>query len=194
MTGQETRNGWTRRGLLAGAAAGGAGVAAALIESTPVLAAGTRSGNRADAPLLPKPMAGASFVLEGPGLALGTFTACRGLSTEVKVVEFREGGDPATVRKIPGPVSFHEFRLERPLNASRAASEWLQMVVDGHILDARKDCELAIIGTNGDAVARYQLDNAWPSNVEVGMVTIDGTDVLLETLTIACEHILRIAP
>jgi len=169
-------------------------MAAALIDSSPVAAAVNRGGDRPGVPAAGKVLAGVEFALEGPGLALGNFSRCLGLFAGVEVVEFRDANEPSAVHKVPGSVLYPEFTVQRPLNGSMAAAAWLQMVLDGEIGAATKDCSLAVISPNGGVVARYELENAWPANVEVGAVIVDGTEMLIESLTVACESITRVAP
>jgi hypothetical protein len=48
--------------------------------------------------------------------------------------------------------------------------------------------------TDGKPVARYHLENAWPSKIEVGGLKVGASEVLTESATIVCEHIQRVAP
>ena len=45
------------------------------------------------------------YLLELNGIRAGYFTKVSGLGLTVETVEYREGGDPATVRKLPGRTS-----------------------------------------------------------------------------------------
>ena len=42
-------------------------------------------------------------------------------------------------------------------------------------------------------VARYHLENAWVSKIEIGALKAGASEVLMETVTIACETLQRIA-
>ena len=43
-------------------------------------------------------------------------------------------------------------------------------------------------------MARYHLEMAWPSKLEVGGLKAGASEVLMETVTLVCEHIQRVAP
>ena len=69
---------------------------------------------------------------------------------------------------------------------------------------ARKSATLIIYGYDG-AVARYQLENAWPSKIETGgldssagKVAVETLELahegFLETVTIVAEKIQRVSP
>ena len=46
------------------------------------------------------------FRVEIDGIASSHFVECTGLGSEVAVIEYREGGDPTVVRKLPGRAIF----------------------------------------------------------------------------------------
>ena len=57
-----------------------------------------------------------------------------------------------------------------------------QELLAGHVRD------------DGTPVARYHLEMAWPSKLEVGGLKAGASEVLMETVTLVCEHIQRVAP
>ena len=52
------------------------------------------------------------FLLEIDGLTQAGFSDCSGFGSDVEVVEYREGGDAATVRKLPGKSSYPDLTLK----------------------------------------------------------------------------------
>ena len=48
------------------------------------------------------PYAQFNFIVELDGLEVAGFTEVSGLATESDVIEYREGSEEATVRKLPG--------------------------------------------------------------------------------------------
>ena len=63
----------------------------------------------------------------------------------------------------------------------------------GNIVAARKSCSLIMYNYDGAPVARYHLENAWPSKLEVSALKAGASEVLMETVTIVCEHIQRVS-
>ena len=45
------------------------------------------------------------FLVEIDGIVQAGFSECSGFGSDVEVVEYREGGEPSTVRKLPGKIS-----------------------------------------------------------------------------------------
>ena len=71
---------------------------------------------------------------------------------------------------------------------------WHEAVLMGDIIAARKSCSLVMYATDGTPVARYHLEMAWPSKLEIGALKAGASEVLMETVTLVCEMIQRVAP
>jgi phage tail-like protein len=82
---------------------------------------------------------------------------------------------------------------------------WHEAVLQGNMAAARRSAVVVAYDGKGRPVARYVLTNAWPSKVKVGSGTsqdlaaakkkaASGGSVAMETLTLTCEHIQRVAP
>lgn len=193
MANELNRGGVSRRGLLAGTAVGGAGIAAALLESNPVFAAATGPGETFAAPLAAQP-GGMSFVLDVPRRQLGAFLEISGLEMEVDVIEIAEGTGAIPPQKFSGRTSFQSFTLSRPLTDSVAAAAWLAQVQSQGSGPARAaTCTLRVMDGRSREVATYNLTNAWPSKIEIGSLKADGGMELIEALTMTCEFIQRVA-
>ena len=50
--------------------------------------------------------------MEIEGIQQARFMECTGRGSQVEVVEYREGGDNATLRKLPGRVSYPDITLK----------------------------------------------------------------------------------
>jgi phage tail-like protein len=60
--------------------------------------------------------------------------------------------------------------------------------------NARRDVVLTVYSTAGAPVAKYNLESAWPARIEITGVKAGASQVLVERVTFACEHIQRVAP
>jgi phage tail-like protein len=72
--------------------------------------------------------------------------------------------------------------------------KWHDAVLTGNITAARKNCSLTMFNSEGKPVARYYLHNAWPSKMELAALKAGASAVLMETVTLVCESIQRVAP
>lgn len=63
--------------------------------------------------------------------------------------------------------------------------------VDGQTKAAQKEATLVMFDAAG---ARYHLENAWPSKIEVSMLKTGASEVLMETMTLVCDAANRVTP
>jgi phage tail-like protein len=124
------------------------------------------------------------------GATVATFQTCRGLGSSSEVIEFRDGGDPNIVRKLPGRLDLSDVICTRSLSSDVALSAWRALVEQGNIDQARSDVEIVGYDTSLQPVARYKLTNAWPAEVQV----VGGLTSTVELLRLVHEGIQRIAP
>ena len=68
---------------------------------------------------------------------------------------------------------------------------WHQSVVEGQLAAARKSCTLTMYDSDGTPVARYHLEDAWPSKVEISGLKAGASEVLYETVTLTFDDIQR---
>lgn len=72
---------------------------------------------------------------------------------------------------------------------------WHDAVRQGSIAGARRSATLTFFDSEGAAVARYFLESAWPSKLEIsGTPSGKSGQPLTEKVTLVSEFIMRIAP
>lgn len=130
------------------------------------------------------------FVLTVNGRDLGSWHKVSGLD-----VVFGTGADGRSINmKLPGSTKQPNIELTRPRGHDLEMHSWHELVILGDVAAARKSCTLTMYDTYGKPVARYHLESAWPSKVEIGGLTAGAAGhVLYETVTLTCEHIRRVA-
>jgi phage tail-like protein len=137
----------------------------------------------------------ARFSITIDGYEIASFAELLGITTEVEPVELMESTDKAVVlKKLPGKAKPPTLTLKRGKNTSMELWAWHEAVLNGDIVAARKSCSLVMYSTDGKPVARYHLEHAWPSKLEIGALKAGASEVLMETVTLVCEHIQRVAP
>jgi phage tail-like protein len=127
------------------------------------------------------------FLVEIDGITQASFADCSGFSSHVEVVEYREGGDPNTVRKLPGKTSYPDITLKRGLTNSSELYDWHRTAVDGQI--QRKNGSVVVLDDALAEQVRWNFTGAWISKWEGPALTAKGNDVAIETLTISCESL-----
>ena len=64
------------------------------------------------------------FKVSVPGLTIGTFRQCNGLSMEFDVFEWAEGGNNEFIHHLPGRLRYPYLRLESGLTEDDAVQKW----------------------------------------------------------------------
>ncbi len=129
-----------------------------------------------------------NFVLEIDGAVLGRFAKVDGLGAEIEVLEFREGGEGGTIRKIPGRTTYGDIVLKRGYTANNDLWNWIQEIIDGDFVT--KNGSIRIISKRGRAtVANFAILNAWPSKYRLGTGKAHGKRIAIEELTLTVERI-----
>ncbi len=135
------------------------------------------------------PYKNSRFLVEIDGIVQAGFSDCTGLGSHVEPVEYREGGDPNTVRKLPGKVTYPDITLKWGITDSRDLYDWHFAAVSGHI--QRKNGSIILLDDTGAEKVRWNFFNAWPSKWDGAAFTAKGNDVAIDSLTVSCERVER---
>jgi phage tail-like protein len=136
----------------------------------------------------------ARFSITIDGYEIAAFSELQGITTEVEPVELMESTDNEIIlKKLPGKAKPATLVLKRGKNSSMELWAWHEAVLMGDIVAARKSCSLVMYDTAGKPVARYHLEHAWPSKLEIGALKAGSSEVLMETVTIVSERIQRVS-
>jgi len=83
--------------------------------------------------------------------------------------------------------------LHRGVTSGLELWSWHEAVTSGNT-HVRKDVSLVAYSTEGTPVMRFFLTHAWPSRIEIAGLKAGSSEVLTETVTLACTHISRMIP
>ena len=135
------------------------------------------------------PFKNSRFLVEIDGIVQAGFSDCTGLGSHVDPVEYREGGDPNTVRKLPGKVSYPDITLKWGITNSRELYDWHFAAVSGQV--QRKNGSVILLDDTGAEQVRWNFFNAWPSKWDGASFSAKGNDVAIDSLTVSCERVER---
>jgi phage tail-like protein len=96
------------------------------------------------------------------------------LKRTTEVVEFREGGDPSSPRKMPAKSKFEPISLERGVTHDLEFERWANKVwnlgsglgKEISLKDFRKDITLEVYNEAGQLAIAYNIFRAWPSEYQ----------------------------
>jgi phage tail-like protein len=137
----------------------------------------------------------ARFSITIDGYEIASFSELQGITTSVEVVDQMESSDKEVIlKKLPGRRNPPTIVLKRGKNMGMELWSWHESVLMGDMLAARRSCSLVMYAADGKPVARYHMEHAWPAKIEIGALKAGASEVLMETVTLVCEHIQRVAP
>jgi phage tail-like protein len=139
------------------------------------------------------PLASFNFVLELEGALAGYFTEVSGIGSENEIIEHKvvDPNGKELVQKFPGRLKFEDVSLKRGITSDMKIWEWRQLVVEGSLSDARKNCTITMLDRAYQPVAIWHFLNAWPSKVTGPSLNAEGNDVGVEEITITHEGMYR---
>ncbi len=108
-------------------------------------------------------------------------------------IEYREGTDLPTVRKIPGLIKYGNVVLKWGSTDSVELFNWRKLVEDGNMEEARKNMAIIVLNETGEATARWEFREAWATKYDAPDLKASGNEMAIETLEIAHEGMSRIA-
>jgi len=134
-----------------------------------------------------EPISASRFSITIDGYEIASFSELEGITTEA------EPSDLAG-KQLPGKRQPPTITLKRGLTGDMGLWAWHEAAVEGPMNAARKSGELVMFGSDGKPVARFHLENAWPSKLEIGSLKAGASEVLYETVTLQCDRASRVAP
>jgi phage tail-like protein len=123
------------------------------------------------------------FSISIDGTEIASFSELQGITTSVQVPTSSTGPLTKSATVV----------LTRGMTRSIEMAAWHELVILGDVAAARKNVSIIAYGADGKPVARYHLTAAWPSKIEIGTLKAGDSEALMETVTITCEFIQRIA-
>jgi len=133
------------------------------------------------------PYRGYNFRIEIDGIDRGGFREMSGLDTTQDPVEYREGTDPLTQRKLFGLVKYSNISLKWGITDDSQLWEWRKEVMDGVI--TRKNVSVVLMDDVGEEKVRWNIFNAWPTKWTAPSLNATSNDVAVETLELAHERV-----
>ena len=129
-----------------------------------------------------------NFLVEIGATTVAGFSECTGLSSQVDVIEYREGGDNR-IRKLPGLGRFGDITLKRGITTTDELQKWHRNILNG--VPERRNIAISLLDNARQVVVRWVVSDAFPRKWEGPSFNAKGNEVAIETLTLCCEGIER---
>ena len=101
------------------------------------------------------------FLLEIAGISQAGFREATIADSTQDPIEYSEGNEPPTVRKIPGLITHGNLVLKWGVANSMDLYKWRKAIEDGKTKDNRKNIAVVLIDEEGNTKARWEFSQAW---------------------------------
>jgi phage tail-like protein len=134
------------------------------------------------------------FRLEIDGLEQAAFSEVAIGDAASDPIEYREGDEAPTARKLSGLTKFANVTLKWGITDSMELAEWHRLIVDGATRqeEIRKTVVIRIQNEAGDDKAAFEITRAWPTKYDPSDLNGTGNEVAIDSMELANEGIRRI--
>lgn len=140
------------------------------------------------------PYRNSRFLLEIDGIVRAGFSQATIPETTNEPIEYREGNELPTMRKLGGLTSYGNLTLQWGTTPdSTELFEWRRLVEQGNVDEARRNVAVLLLDEEGEPGARWEFRNAWPQQYDAPDLDASGNEVAIESMEIAHEGMERTA-
>ena len=133
------------------------------------------------------------FLLEIDGIAEAAFSRASIPEASAGVIEYREGSEAATSRKLKGLTSYGNVTLSKGITESTELYDWWKLVEQGKLEEARRSVAIVVLDEEGQPGPRYEFRNAWVRQYDAPDLDASGEAVAVESLELVHEGMERAA-
>jgi len=113
------------------------------------------------------------------------FSEVSGLDVEIDVIEYRNGNETNTVRKIPGLKKFTNITLKRGVTGDLSFWNWVLSGVNGQV--NRTDGSVILLDENRQEVMRWNFKRGWVCKFAGPDLNSMSREIAVETIEICHE-------
>jgi phage tail-like protein len=142
-------------------------------------------------PVRDDPYSGFNFLVsidgisDDPRAVRGSFSEVSGLDVEVAVIEYRNGSEDITVRKLPGLRKYSNIVLKRGITSDLRLWNWMESVLNGSVV--RANGYVALLDESRAEVRRWNFRRGWPCKLSGPVLHANANEIAIETLEICHE-------
>lgn len=113
--------------------------------------------------------------------------------TTSEPIEYRNGNEAPTMRKLSGLVSYGNLTLQKGVTAGSLNElyTWRKQVEDGQMAKARRTVTVILLDEEGNDATRWEFVNAWPTKYDAPDLDASANEVAVESLELVHEGMKR---
>ncbi len=89
-------------------------------------------------------------------------------------------------------MKWNDITLKQGITDNMDMWKWRKLVEEGKVNDARANGSIVMYDTAGQAIARWNLVNCWPSKLSGPAGKADGNEIAVQEMTLAHEGYERV--
>jgi len=132
------------------------------------------------------------FLLEIDGLVQAGFKEVTIPDSSQDPIEYREGTDQPTVRKLPGLIKYGNISLKVGLTDSMELYNWRKLVEEGKTDEYYKNMAIILIDEQGESKSRWEFSKAWPTKYDAPDLNATDNNIAIESIDVAHEGMKRV--
>ncbi|MFN8499778.1 MAG: phage tail protein [Anaerolineae bacterium] len=139
-----------------------------------------------------EPLTSPRYIVDFPKLK-GVFSEVSVASAEFEVISYKfaeKDGKPGYYA-APGQMKPPEITCKRGVTEDDSAWKWAKEVQDGNMSAARSNGTIHLCDYDGTPLLVYNVVQAWPKKVTMPGPKSGSNEVLVEEITLVCEHFER---
>jgi phage tail-like protein len=116
------------------------------------------------------------------------FSEVSGLASHLEPIDFREGDEPTTVRRVAGARKSGNVVLKRGIvPRGDRFWDWWEGAQSGRV--ERRPVVVTLLDEAGDALVRWEISGAWPVKLDGPSPDAEGDEIAVESIELAYERI-----
>ncbi len=131
------------------------------------------------------PLQSGRFLVEIGSEVVANFQECSGLTVEVEVQEYVEGGNNEFIHKLPGRMKYSNITLKRGISDNLQFASWRPRIEGGKISVQPKNLSIILFDHAGQTVKTWEVSEAYPVKWTGPDMRASSMDVAIETLELA---------
>lgn len=131
------------------------------------------------------PLTSFNFIITVENMRAG-FAEVSGLATETDIIEYREGNEDISARKIPGKRKYTNISLKRGYTPDgKDLWAWRKTVMDGKTV--RKGGTITLLNEARQPALTWEFSEGWPSKWAGPAMNAKNNDIAIEEFEICIE-------
>ena len=133
------------------------------------------------------PFGAYNFLVEIDGITRAAFRECSGLDSSQTATDYREGGEPLRMRKLPGLNTYSNITLTRGITTDTELWDWRVQAESGNI--QRKNGSIILLDDTGTEQKRWNFTDAWPIRWSGPSFNATDSSVAVESIELVHEGV-----